>query len=109
MESQKRQRMTLVAAAVFSVGAGSYWIFGRDSDTARPAVLVQEDLGRKVRAPTEPPIPPRKTEAKPPVPAQPAVTPRKNREEVPENADPVRKPRPPEQSTVKERKVIQGC
>ena len=60
MDSEKRQKVMLVAAAVLCVGAGSYWLFGRDSDEKRPVALVQGGALRKPHAATETPSPPRK-------------------------------------------------
>ena len=98
MDAQKRQRMMLVAAAVFSVGAGSYWFFGRDSDAVRPEALVGAEIGRKPRVQPEPPTWTRKPESKPSAPEPPIVAPRNTRGEVPDNPDPGRRTRRPERT-----------
>ena len=92
MDSQKRQKMMLVAAAVFSVGAGSYWFFGRDSDAVRPQALAGAEIDRKPRVQAEAPPRTRKPEAKPSAPEPPIVAPRKPREKPPEYTNTGRKP-----------------
>ena len=57
MDSEKRQKMMLVAAAVLSVGAGSYWFFGRGHGAARSDTLVEDKVVRKPRATVDAPTP----------------------------------------------------
>jgi len=101
MDAQKRQKMMLVAAAVFSVGAGSYWFFGRDSDAVRPQAVARAEIGRKPWVQAEAPPQTRKPESKPSAPEPPTVAPRKTREEAPENADPGRKTSRPDRTPAK--------
>ena len=109
MDAQKRQKMMLVAAAVFSVGAGSYWFFGRDSDAVRPQALAGAEIGRKPRVQPEPPTWTRKPESKPSAPEPPIVAPRNTRGEVPDNPDAGRKPSRPERTPPTKRTPVQGC
>ena len=109
MDAQKRQKMMLVAAAVFSVGAGSYWFLGRDSDAVRPEALAGAEIGRKPRVQAEAPRPDRKPELKPSAPEPPTAAPRKPREDVPKNADRGRKTSRPERTSATKRTPVQGC
>jgi len=109
MDAQKRQKTMLVAAAVFSVGAGSYWFFGRDSDAVRPEALAGAEIDRKPRVQAEAPRPDRKPELKPSAPEPPTVAPRRIREEVPENAGPGRRTSRPERTPATKKTPIQGC
>jgi len=93
VDSEKRRKMMLVTAAVFSFGAGSYWFFGRDTDTGHPDALDEGDVARKPRVEAEASPPPRKPA--PDRPSEEGVTAptRKVREEA-EDTNPGRKPRP---------------
>lgn len=99
MDSEKRQKVMLVTAAVLSVGAGSYWFLGRDNGAERPAALIEGDVVRKPRPTADAPAPPRK-----PTPALPSedgatVGPRKPPPE-PKDTNPGRKPPPRPDKTV---------
>jgi outer membrane biosynthesis protein TonB len=109
MDAQKRQKTMLVAAAVFSVGAGSYWFLGRDSDAVRPQALAGAEMARKPRVQPEAPPRTRKPESKPPAPEPPSVAPRKPHEEAPANADRGRKTSRPERAPATKRTPVQGC
>jgi hypothetical protein len=109
MDAQKRQKTMLVAAAVFSVGAGSYWFLGRDSDAVRPEALAGAEIGCKPRVQAEAPPPGRKPESKPSAPEPPTVAPRRIREDVPKNADRGRKTSRPERAPAAKRTPVQGC
>ena len=93
MDSEKRRKMVLVTAAVLSVGAGSYWFFGRDTDAGRPDALVEGDVARKPRATADAPAPPRKPTPAGPTEEDATVPTRKVREEN-EATNPGRKPKP---------------
>jgi hypothetical protein len=109
MDAQKRQKMMLVGAAVFSVGAGSYWLLGRDSEAVGPQALAGAEIGRRPRVQAEAPPPNRPIEARPSAPEPPTVAPRNTREEVPENADPGRRPRRSERAPATKKPRFQGC
>ena len=101
MNSEKQQKVMLVTVAVLSVGAGSYWFFGRDSGAERPVALVAGDTTRKPRATADAPAPPRKPPYAVPAKEEATVPTRKIHEET-ENTKHGRKPRPrPEKSGTK--------
>ena len=106
MDSEKRQKMMLVTAAVLSVGAGSYWFFGRDSGTERPAALVEGDVVRKPRATADAPAPAptRKPPSAVPAKEEATVPTRKIRDDT-ENTNPGRKPRPRPDKTVTKKPI----
>ena len=106
VDSEKRQKMMLFTAAVLSVGAGSYWFFGRDSDVGRPDALVEGDVVRKPRVTDVAPTPPRKPTQAGSAEEEATVPARKIRED-PENTNPVRKPKPrPEKSGTKKPVIL---
>lgn len=93
MESEKRQKMMLLAAAVLCIGAGSYWYLGRDHEESRSVTLADNEVVRKPRPTAETPTPSRKPPPAPTSAESPTVTARKP---PPEPPDPNtgRKPRP---------------
>lgn len=93
MDSEKRQKLMLVAAAVLSVGAGSYWFFGRSRGEVRSDALVEGGVVRQPRATANAPTPARKPPAKIVSGDSPAVAPRKPRPDA-DDANTTRKPRP---------------
>jgi hypothetical protein len=109
MDAQKRQRMMLVVAAVFSVGAGSYWFLGRDSDAVPPEALAGAEIDRKPRVQADPPPQTRKPVSKPPAPEPPTVAPRKTREPAPDKTNFGRKTSRPERTPATKRTRVQGC
>jgi len=96
--------MMLIAVAVLSVGAGSYWFFGRDSGAERPVALVQGETIRKPRAVIETPSPPRQpTPARPPEDG--AVVVQRKPPPEPENTTSGRKPRSRPDKTVTKKPI----